>query len=206
MKIIEYLKNKLVTNQVMYYKLGLLFFGTSGSGSSELNCFVLINLLNRQSGMRGQKKKLFIRSIGDPSDSRGSSLAKQAISAICGDTVEKASSSSPSPSPENISPALAPSEPYLSESKIESALGAIEKESELKSRLDDKLRICQERFADLEGQIKHARDVPAKGEGKIETETAVCQCCERTDVKIDQLVKIDSGQQLCSDCLNELRA
>ena len=148
--------------------------------------------------MRGQKKKPFIRNIGD---ARGSSLAKQAITAICGDTTASPSSSSSSPSPENISPAQVSCEPCLSESKIESALDTIEKESELKTRLDDKLRICQERIANLEGQIKREKDVPAK----TEIETAVCQCCERTDVKMEQLVKIDSGQLLCSDCLNELR-
>jgi hypothetical protein len=182
----------------------------AGTGSLEFYCFVLNNLLNRQSSMRGEKKKPFIRGIGNTGDSRKSELAKQAISAICGDAPFSAPSSADEsavnlhPSPENISPAQVSCEPSLSESKLESALDTIEKESELKTRLDDKLRTCQERIADLEGQLKREKDVPVKDEIKIET--GVCDCCDKTDVKIDQLVSIDSGQLLCSDCLNELRS
>jgi hypothetical protein len=35
--------------------------------------------------------------------------------------------------------------------------------------------------------------------------TATCECCGREDVPKNDLAKIDSGQQLCPDCLRMLR-
>ena len=96
------------------------------------------------------KKKPLIRGIGSASDSRGSDLAKQAISAICGDPIKK-----------DYAPA--------SESVVKlHTTGPV---------------------SDVENAI----------------ETTVCECCEKTDVKLEQLVRIDSGQLLCGECVAEMR-
>jgi hypothetical protein len=78
----------------------------------------------------------------------------------------------------------------------------IEKESELQKISEDQLRFYEERITDLQEQLRQSKDVSAKDQ----SEAAVCQCCDRTDVTMDQLVKIDSGQMLCQDCINELKA
>ena len=39
----------------------------------------------------------------------------------------------------------------------------------------------------------------------LSTKTATCQCCDKEGVPVIDLVKIDSGQLLCPDCLKSLR-
>ena len=46
-------------------------------------------------------------------------------------------------------------------------------------------------------KAREARHVPEK--------TGECECCGRKNVKESDLVKIDSGQLFCKDCLKELR-
>jgi hypothetical protein len=46
-------------------------------------------------------------------------------------------------------------------------------------------------------RAKETQQVPAK--------TATCECCGRQDVRESDIVKIDSGQMFCPDCLKELR-
>ena len=39
-----------------------------------------------------------------------------------------------------------------------------------------------------------------------ETGTDTCECCGKDDVKETELVRIDSGQLFCSQCLHTLRS
>lgn len=146
--------------------------------------------------MGTEKKKLFIKGMGSASDSRRSNLAKQAINAICGDTLDKETG------PTNETPVN-----LRTEKKVDlHDMPFTQLSSELKHNPDkiteDKLTSYSERIACLEEQLKHQKDTSAKDE----KENAICECCDRTDVKMEQLVKIDSGQMICNNCLRELRS
>jgi late competence protein required for DNA uptake (superfamily II DNA/RNA helicase) len=38
------------------------------------------------------------------------------------------------------------------------------------------------------------------------TKTGTCECCGKDDIKESQLVRIDSGQLFCPQCLHALRS
>jgi len=181
--------------------------------------------------MSVKKNKQFFKGLGNVNDSRKSKLAKQAIGAICGDTPDKEtpptkettgdlhikeredlrnvlftqlSSELKSFLEKIVEDAIAKIEASSSEtaSKIESVHGEIKEEFQLRKKLEDQLSSYSEKIACLEEQLEHQKDTFTKHENKH----AICECCERTDVTMGMLVKIDSGQMICNNCLSELQS
>lgn len=59
---------------------------------------------------------------------------------------------------------------------------------------------------------KEPAEIPAKEEIKDSDETAIdmetkgiCDCCGRSSIKTSEMVRIDSGQLFCPDCLKAFR-
>ena len=56
-----------------------------------------------------------------------------------------------------------------------------------------------------DGKTEEAESKPQIEILSISAATGTCECCGRKDVPKDKLVKIDSGQLFCPNCLTELR-
>jgi len=78
----------------------------------------------------------------------------------------------------------------------EEAKGTI---AEIKSEFEEKLRIETEKRKELEIQA----EIAVSQETSIES--GVCECCENSGIPKNQLVRIDSGQLICSECFKALR-
>ncbi len=78
-------------------------------------------------------------------------------------------------------------------------------EAESKVQAEAKLRVDAEQRADSEAQAR--AEVEAKlNEALVGMDrTGTCECCGRKDVPENDMAQIDSGQQLCPDCLRMLR-
>ena len=72
----------------------------------------------------------------------------------------------------------------------------VREEANARLRLEEKLQAETEQRARLEAAQENSR---------VTVETAECDCCGRESVDAGRLVKIDSGQLFCADCLAELR-
>jgi hypothetical protein len=70
-------------------------------------------------------------------------------------------------------------------------------EAQTRARAEEKRRIEAEKLVVAKEKTTLTPQVPEK--------TGECECCGRKDIKISDLVKIDSGQMFCRDCLKELR-
>jgi membrane protein involved in colicin uptake len=92
-----------------------------------------------------------------------------------------------------------------------------EAEREARTAAEEKAKAKSEARARAEAAAKAGAAARAKAEEKARTEanfmdipiaqggTASCDCCGKGDVQAEELVRIDSGQVLCPDCLKELR-
>jgi hypothetical protein len=80
--------------------------------------------------------------------------------------------------------------------KITSLEIALLKEKTERIAAEQKARMYAQKLAQLQEQLK------ARPES--EEINGVCNCCGRTDVPEENLVKIDSGQRMCPACLGEL--
>ena len=72
----------------------------------------------------------------------------------------------------------------------------VREEANARLRLEEKLRAETEQRIRLEA---------AQERLGVSEEMATCDCCGRDNVGADHLVRIDSGQLFCADCLVELR-
>jgi membrane protein involved in colicin uptake len=70
-------------------------------------------------------------------------------------------------------------------------------EAKARAKAEEKLRIEAEKAAATKEKASVTPQVPEK--------TGECECCGRKDIKESNLIKIDSGQMFCHDCLKELR-
>jgi len=68
-----------------------------------------------------------------------------------------------------------------------------------------KLRIEAEQRADSEAQARAEAESKLNEALESMQRTGICECCGRKDVPENDLAKIDSGQQLCPDCIKMLR-
>jgi membrane protein involved in colicin uptake len=65
-----------------------------------------------------------------------------------------------------------------------------------------------ERQARAQAEARACAEANARAEAERRAEAnlvADCECCEKGNIQQHRLFKIDSGQRLCSDCLNELK-
>jgi len=78
-------------------------------------------------------------------------------------------------------------------------------QAESKVREEAALREQAEQRACSEAQAR--AEVQAKLNEVLEgmQRTGTCECCGRKDILENDLAKIDSGQQLCPDCIKMLR-
>jgi late competence protein required for DNA uptake (superfamily II DNA/RNA helicase) len=79
------------------------------------------------------------------------------------------------------------------------ALAKAKEQAEAKAETEAKARAEAEEKARAEAETKL---VETSG---ISTRTLSCECCDR-NVTENQLVRIDSGQLFCPDCLETLRS
>ena len=77
------------------------------------------------------------------------------------------------------------------------ATAKAEAEKQAKSDAEAIRKIEQQLKTQIEEKAKQAQQAPAK--------TATCDCCGRQDIPESDMVKIDSGQMFCPECLKELR-
>jgi hypothetical protein len=84
-------------------------------------------------------------------------------------------------------------------------------EAQQQARAEASARVEAERRVEAYAEaIARTRDDARSGAGLIETleaaaTTGNCECCLEENVPKEQLVKIDSGQLLCLDCVRQLR-
>ena len=78
-------------------------------------------------------------------------------------------------------------------------------EAKSKAKYQEKLRIEAEEKARFEAGKSAAAKEKAGVTRQVPEKTGECECCGRKDIKESDLVKIDSGQMFCKDCLKELR-
>lgn len=77
-------------------------------------------------------------------------------------------------------------------------------EAQTRTEAEEKAKAYADAIAEAEERAKNGlgpieiREIPA--------ETATCECCGRKNIPGNQLVKIDSGELFCPDCLNKLRS
>jgi hypothetical protein len=84
-------------------------------------------------------------------------------------------------------------------------------ESQKRAQAEDRLKVeCDKRAAAEEKAMAESQK-RVEAEAKLEEalsrakKTAACDCCGKAEIPEDELLSIDSGQLLCSDCLRELR-
>ena len=94
----------------------------------------------------------------------------------------------------------------------------IESEKAAKRQLEEELKEISEEFQEFknssEARTKQAIQEVIKAKekemlAKIETapteKTGKCECCGKDNIKVGELIRIDSGQFFCSECLTALR-
>ena len=89
------------------------------------------------------------------------------------------------------------------------------KKAEFKEKLEAYAQTVEKVKAEAEERAKAEAEPEAKATPEAEPElaettsntitTATCECCGKQDVPENDLARIDSGQQLCPDCLKMLR-
>ena len=96
----------------------------------------------------------------------------------------------------------------------------IETERESRNRLEQELKSYAEQFADVKEKLitKATQESIAETAAGKRTEvrstelrdattpTGTCECCDRDDIKKSELVKINSGQLFCPQCLLALKS
>jgi membrane protein involved in colicin uptake len=76
--------------------------------------------------------------------------------------------------------------------------------AEAKAQTEAKARLEAEERAALE--TKARAQMEAKLNEILDSIKGSCECCGKKGIPVDKLVKIDSGQLLCPDCLKALRS
>jgi len=80
-----------------------------------------------------------------------------------------------------------------------------------KAQCEEKLAVSEQNVARAQEQARAESEKRALAEARLEellsgaAKTGTCDCCGKEDIPEDQLSGIDSGQILCSDCLEALR-
>ncbi len=96
----------------------------------------------------------------------------------------------------------------------------IETERESRNLMEQELKSYAEQFADVKEKLitKATQESIAETAAEKRTEvrstelrdaaipTGTCECCDRDDIKKSELVKINSGQLLCPQCLLTLKS
>lgn len=76
--------------------------------------------------------------------------------------------------------------------------------AEAKAQAEAKSRVEAEERARLQAEMRAETEAKPKEVVAGPTRTATCECCGKKDVPENDLVRIDSGQLLCPDCLKRL--
>jgi hypothetical protein len=83
--------------------------------------------------------------------------------------------------------------------------------AKLKAEFAEQIRAYSDAAARAEEKAKAEATARAEAEAKLNeiltrpTRTATCECCGTEDIPENELVRIDSGQLLCPDCLRQLK-
>jgi len=81
----------------------------------------------------------------------------------------------------------------------------------VKVEFGEKDRAYKEALAEAEEKVRAEARARAEAEAKLNEafesveRTGTCECCGRKDIPENDLAKIDSGQQLCPNCIKMLR-
>lgn len=88
---------------------------------------------------------------------------------------------------------------------------ATETIAKLKAEFAEQIKAYSDAAARAEEKAKAEAAARAEAEAKLNeilvhsTRTATCECCGKDDVPENDVVRIDSGQLLCPDCVKQLR-
>jgi transketolase len=88
---------------------------------------------------------------------------------------------------------------------------ATETIAKLKAQFAEQIQAYSDAVARAEEKAKAEATARAEAEAKLNEilaqrpSTATCECCGKEDVPESDMVRIDSGQLLCPDCLRQLR-
>jgi transketolase len=82
--------------------------------------------------------------------------------------------------------------------------------AKLKAEFAEKIKAYSDAVAKAEENAKAEAAARAEAEAKLNEilahpTTATCECCGKQDIPETDLVRIDSGQLLCPDCVKQLR-
>ena len=88
---------------------------------------------------------------------------------------------------------------------------ATETIAKLRAEFADQIKAHSDAAARAEEKAKAEAAARTEAEAKLNeilahpTRTATCECCGKEDIPESDLVRIDSGQLLCPDCVKELK-
>ena len=88
---------------------------------------------------------------------------------------------------------------------------ATETIAKLKAEFAEQIKVYSDAAAKAEEKAKAEAAARTEAEAKLNEilthpmRTATCECCGKKDIPENDLVKIDSGQLLCPDCVKQLR-
>ncbi|MHC4464249.1 MAG: hypothetical protein ACYS6W_15720, partial [Planctomycetota bacterium] len=79
-------------------------------------------------------------------------------------------------------------------------------EAEAKAESETAARLEAEQRCRAEAQARSEAEKEIIKIADVSRKRAKCECCNREYLGEDQLVRIDSGQMFCFDCLEELKS
>ncbi len=103
--------------------------------------------------------------------------------------------------------AKAEAERRISEYKnnLEQMQAKAESEMRARTEAEQKLKLTGDQLTGLRQKLKAAAEKKLQHDAQAKMKTGTCECCGKNNIELGELVKIDSGQLFCRNCLSALK-